>query len=412
MKKQPYYDVEFTIDGKDHTPNVQSVRIINSIFAVFQTVMVEFRIDSQDVVSQEIYGQKPVKLIIRLMTDDKQEKDQYEIEIYTLYVMGSKPQKPQNERQHPLSNRVTLIGVPKQPWDYMTTPVNYLSKNTNPKSPYDVVNDMIDKYLVGVKKDIVDKNKNSYAGEQIPIPPMNFACAVDYLNERYSIFKGPLFYQCIFEENTLSMWDLGRKIDEPEVLKIYTLAHGKKEKPEIYENSGRDDKTFYTYSNVIFKTRSNVLAAGENYEHNFIMKPRDQLYNTRTVNAKKIYDTFLPKDGGGEWLIHDDLKKQNKRWYGRSFVGVDLNEALITSKMASKFLIQSEAKIRLDRNIRLKNLFKVGVPVKLQAETANYMRYHGKYLIKGTAITLTRDTSSHYKGIADVHVFRSNVLLT
>ena len=412
MNKQPYYDIEFKIDGKEFTPNLQMVKIVNSIHAVFQTVIVEFRIDAQDVVSQEIYGQKPVKLKIRLMVDDKQEKDEHEIELYTLYVLGGNSMKPQNERQHPLSNRITLIGVPKKPWDAMTMPVNYLSSNTSPKSPYDVTTDLIDKFLPNVKKDLVDKNKNSYVGEQIPIPPMNFAAAIDYLHDRYSIFKGPMFYQCLFEETTLSMWDLGKKMNDPEVIKVYTLAQGKKEKPEIYQQSGNDDKTFYTYSNIKFKTRSNVLAAGENYEHNYVMKPRDQFYNVKTIDAQKIYDNFLPKDGGGKWLIHDDMKQNNKRYHARSFPGVDTDESLITSKLSNSFLMQSEASLRLDRNIRLKNLFKVGIPMKLEAETSNYMRYHGKYLVRGSLVTLTRDASAHYKGIVDLDLFRSNVLMS
>lgn len=410
-KQRPYYDIDFTIDGKSYAMNLQSIRFVSSIYAVFQSVFIRFRIDSQDVVNQKIYGQKPVKLIIREMTEDVQDKEQHEIELYTLLVLGGNTQKPSGEQQHMLSNKVTLICVPKKPWDAMTSVVNYLAQNTSPKSPFDVAQSLIDKFLPGVKKDVSNKNANTYKGEQLPVPPMNFATAINYLDDRYSIFKGPLFYQCRFEETTMCMWDLGQKLQDPEDYTVYALAHGKKEDPDIYEKSGADDKTFYTYSNIIFQTNSGMSIGGDNYTHRYIVKPSDGLYKMVEMTAGKLVeDKLLPIDNDGSMLIHDGLKDNNVRYHARSFVGVDMNPATMTSPLASKFHIQSEANFRLDRNLRLKRLFRVGMPMWLKSEVQEYQPYSGKYLVKGSVIDITKDSSSHFNAIADISICRSNIL--
>lgn len=405
----PYYDISFKIDNKDYGLNVQSVYIIGSIFAVFQTVIIQCRIDSQDIISREIYGKKSATLSIVQMTEDIQEQDSQEIELYVLKVLGGNTQRTEQDQHHPLQDKTTFVCVPKKPWEYMTMPVNYLAQNTSQKSPYEAVNEMVDKFLSGVKKDVKDKNANKYKGEQLPIPPMNFAAAVDYLDERYGVFKGPLFYTCQFEENTFYMWDLSQRISDPEDYKIYTLATGKKEKKEIYEESGKKDDTFYTYSNIVFKTSGNQTVAGDCFEHQFMMKPRDGLYKITTVTAQDVYDKNLPKDGG-TFQFHDDLKKNNTRFHLRGFVGVDDDDSALTTDLSKRFFIQSEATVRLDRNLRLKKLFHVGVPVSVLPEALNYEKFHGKYLVKGSEIKLIRDGVSQFKAICDIHLFRSNVL--
>ncbi len=408
--QRPYYDIDLQIDKKSYALNVQSVSIISSIFGVFQTVIVRIRIDSQDVVTKKLYGQHQTSILIRELTEDIQDRENHEIDLYVLKVLGGNTQKPQDQQMHMLSNNITLICVPKKPWEYMTKAVNYLAQNTSPKSPYEVANTIVDKYLSGVKKEISDKNANKYKGEQLPVPPMNFAAAIDYLEERYGIYKGPLFYQCRFEQNTFSMWDLGQKIKDPEVYTIYTLAHGKKEAEDVYKKSGADDKTFYTYSNIKFKTRGGESVGGNRYEHRFLLKPRDKLYQIKTVNVDDIFKNHLPKDGSGKLLFNEDLKKNNVAYHARGFVGVDTDDSVITSQLSKKFFIQSEAQLRMDRNLRFKNLFKVGIPIMLTAEAQNYEEYHGKYLVKGTAVTLMKDNTANFKAIADVHLFRSNVL--
>ena len=408
--QKPFYDVDFLIDDKSYSLNLTSATIITTIFGVFQTVIIKFKIDSQDMIAKKIYGQTTVKLIIREMSEDIQDRDQHEIELYVLKIKGGNSQKPDQMPMHMLSNDVTMICIPKAPWEYMTMPVNFLAQNTSQKSPFEVATTLVDKYLSGIGKDIKDKNANKYKAEQLAIPPMNFAAAIDYLEERCGIYKGPLYYQCIFEENTFRMWDLGQAIQDPEEYTVYTLAQGKKEEDDVYKKSGADDKTFYTYTNILFKNGSGSSIGGENYEHRFLVKPKDALYEIKKFTVDQVFDKLLPKDGQGELTIHPDLKKNNISYYARGFVGVDHDDTVMTSRLAKKFFIQSEAQFRIDRNLRLKKLFHVGMPIMLTSEVTSYQQTHGKYLVKGSVVHISRNSTAQYNATADIYICRSNIL--
>ena len=403
-----YYDIDLQINGISFALNVISVHIVNSIYSVFQNVFISVKLDSQEVISSEIYGQTDLKLIIRQMTEDKQEQDTTEITLFLMKILGGNSQKPENEQTSPMSDRYVFICIPKNPWSYMTKTVCYLASNTSPKSPYDAAADLVKKFLPNVTTKMDNKNANMHVPEQIPIPPMNFAAALFYLDERYGIYRGPLFFETMFEEDTFNMWDLSQKIKDKEDYTVYVLGSGKKETDEIYKKSGTDEETFYTYSNISFKNHTSGNVGLMNFEHNHVMKPMDSLYKMNKINMNDMFDSSLPNDGG-KLVLHPDLMNDNSRYIARSFVGSDYDDSAIRASISKSQLIQTEGKFRMDRNLRLKRLLHVGVPIMLSPESATYQPIYGKYLVKSSTIKLSRHVSKNYSAIADIEIFRSNI---
>lgn len=400
----PYYEIDFEIDGKEYSINLLSVTIISSMAAVYQTVILSFGINTADVVENKIYGwNNEIKLNIRSMTEDQQVNDEFEVELVVLKTIGGLGNKSV-DNSHLMSNKITFVCLPKNPYINMTKFVNYIAENTSQESPYEAAENIINKFIPDVKKEIEDKNKNEYKGENLVVPPGKFSYAIDFLDQNYGIYKGPLFYSCNFYENTLSMWDLSEKIKAAEEYSVYILCGGQKEDESIYKDSGSEENVFYTFSNLNFKLNTGLQITKSGYNNIFIGKSADTLYDKVEVG----YDETDDQIRNGEKIEPASGFKELTK-YHRNDTLVNYDEAEIKSTLTKDFQNQVETKFSLYRNIRLKNLFRVGIPIKLIPEDSSLEVFQGNYLVKSTVIKLTRYETSQYNCLVDVNIYRNNI---
>lgn len=410
----PYYEIEFLIGDRDYTLNVQTVRILGSIWSIYHTVIIRFRMDYLDVIEQDLYGQKECKIIIRETTEDKEEQEDHEIDLVVVssYSTGMEARANDNDepREHVFHDYHMYVCVPKEPYKNMTKIVNYLAQDTDPKSPYEAVEDLINKHLDDVELDILDKNKNNHKMYQLAIPPQTLSSGIDYIDSRYGIYKGPLFYANFYDENIFCMWDLSKKIDENEEYKVHVLARNDKEgEEEVMKEVGSDEETFYTYSDLEVRNNSgnkNVVSAS--YENIYVTKPDDDLYQVERKNYDDVFNDNSPKTGSE--LFIDDAVKGAKNVWTKDVVGVPGDDMAFATANLSRYLCAgTEIFFSMNRNLRFKNLLKFGVPIDLITEVGDYSDYQGKYIVQTVYISFTRHTTAAFNAIADFSCIRSNI---
>lgn len=408
-KFQPYYDVRFTIHDIDFSLTVQNITIYSSIYAVYESLKISFFTDQQLMSKEELYGQKECKLTLTHVFEDAKQGEPFEWNLQIVDFKEKTESLVQNEKQeslHPFRTLVTMLAIPLEPFKVMNKPVNLIVPEDKPKIPFDICNDIISKFASNVKKEIKPSGKNTNIIRQTIIPPMTFTEAFDGIEKEYGIFEGPCFFQCRNDENTFSMWDLSKQIEEPELYTVYVLSEGGKTTmdEDSYKDSGTGD-VFYTTGKIDIKHNAMMKTIKESYNHVYMRKPSDKLFEVVKTTMQDIFDKTTAKDGG-KLFVGDGVKEKTN--FHR---GAGSNEMYTKSDLAKKLMDGSSINFNLTRNLNIKNCIRVGVPITVNFESTGQVEYSGKYIVKAQIFSLTQ-MNAHHIANCQIHAFRANVLTT
>lgn len=405
---KPYYMIELKIGNKDMSMGLMRVNFFVRIGQIFQVVLIKFRTNFNTYLAMKGFKNKTVKLIVTEMTEDKKPRNTYTLDLRVLRVNSDISSIGNINKEYTgISDEVGLVCVPLKGFNDLRGDMSYLSQEE--KTPFDAVKEICDKHLKSAdEKEIVDKNKNTTKARQLAIAPMKVAAAIDYINNNYGIYAGPI-HRCYIcsDTNKFQMWDLSKKIDDKPVYKIYHLSEGKKDS-DIMKETGKDDKAYYTTSNFPFRFAEQKNLAKTGYKTTFITKPTDGLYDDKKVktNPQKTYED-TPKDGGS---LDIDKNFKSEESVSTARVGLDGSDKFARTTNAEDMLDDGNAfTVSLNRNLILKPLFECGIPVEFLPEQETYAEMRGKYLVKSSKITLTRETTAFFNAIADVTLMRQNI---
>ena len=409
-KFQPYYDVRFFFNNIDFSLTTQSITIYSGINAVYESIRISFLLDQQKITKEEMYGQKECKLIITFVTEDAKQGDSIEFDLQIIdfkQILKTMEQNSEQEDLHPMGTVVSIIAIPKLPMNYMSTHVNLVVPEDKSTTPFNIVNNIINHFIPNVKKDIKPSGKNATNVRQCLIPPLPFTAAIDGLDREFSIYEGPLFFQCRNEENTLSMWDLSKQIEEPVLYTVGVLSDDGKGNinSTMFKKAGADS-IFYTKSQMNFGYAGQLKVLKEGYNQIYFKKPVDKLFEVVKTNMDDIFKNNTAKDGG-KLHLSDYVKERFKIHNG---INSNESDANIKSQLARKLMDSTTIDFRMDRNLDMKTLIRVGVPIELIFENTRLIDHSGKYIVKGQTFTLTQ-SGIHYTALSHVHAFRANTLM-
>jgi hypothetical protein len=402
------YHILFTFGDIDLSMHVDKIDIINSMDTVYPIVIIQFRDDSQQITEEQLYGQQDCKLSIMMTTEDREILETTELDLLVIkpYVSyGAKADEPEN--QHPRSDYIKLICIPKKPFETMATTVNFLFPYDQPTLPIDAVEAIVKKFAPDAELDIKKQNHNPDKMYQLIVPPMSFTRSIAYIDYYYSIFKGALFYYCSWN-NKFNIWDLSDQINQTEVYTVYFLSEGKKDNEIYKEISENPDTTFYTYTpfKSNYKGNQRKMIDGDTFIG--ISKPSDSLFHITTNTSKQVFDENAPHDGG-EFLAHDELKKR-VTVANTLYTGVEYSDNIVRTRMASKIAKMADFSFQMDRNLMIQNIMEVGIPIMLIPESMKYSAHAGKYIVSESHLRLDRTKQAHFSGLIDIKVVRANVV--
>lgn len=415
---RPYYTIMCTIGDTDISPYLQRIFISNSILLPYQNVIIQYTFDPSIVISERLDGEKDIHLSIVLTTEDTTFKKSIELDLLNakmIYPMNNES----GGEQHPESSVFTLTCVIKDPFTFMNTAINTLFDRTKKLTPVEMVEQTISKFVPEMKTKILKDNQNEDFIRQFVVPPMTFTNFVRFLDghddqliEQFGngvgIYNGPMFFQCIYDENTFCMWDLGKIINSAPEYVVYQLALGADDS-KIMSVAGTDDKHFYSRSKVTTKDSSNQNIMKNASETNYILKPMDTLYKKQTFKSEDVFSEQSASTTGSSLVMNKTIQKSRINYKSLGESGNEDSTAVFTSRLSRSFSNMSEIQFNLDRNLAIEKLTRVGIPILFEPQIVEYMPYQGTYITDMSVISFNKADTDTWVCNATIRAFRGNL---
>ena len=406
------FKVEFETDGDPNealTSHFSTIRIINSMRSIWPIFELWFLVDNQIFIEKNIYGKSSIKCKI-IATKDDAEQDSEAITYELLYIESNVDLPPKEEKNGMVDDmlepqrryvKVSCISLPA--YLAMTKFVNKLwEEEDDHLKPIEYVKQLANQN--GIPNDIKEDGANKDLVNQMLIPPMTFRNAVDYINQNYGIYSGPIFRYVNYSGKFL-MWDL-KKMFEQNKNNGFVKMHKSPshfDTPGLFEKINQDaantENEFVLHRNVetIHHGNANLIRYG--YDNIYIYHPSSDIAVFQKKNADDIITDY------GIWHDKSEMKfakelKSRKMYFSdmRGFESEDYtgnyNTDMLTQNMASAFQNAAEIRLTLLRNVKIPLAMKVGEVLYLQPysdhEKYSQNNYEGGYLVSDSVVVLTR----------------------
>jgi len=395
-----------------------TIRIINSTRSIWPVFQIYFVCDNQLFIEQNIYGTTDITCKIWYTGHDGELRGS-PVE-YKLIILESKidlPPKDQKtgtitsqQEQQRILIMVTCLAKPA--YEAMTQFVNKLWEDPDgltgtQKIPLDCVKEILDDN--DIKYRIFDYGKNTDTIQQMIVPPMTIRSAVDYINQNYGIFAGPVFRYANYSGQFL-LWDLSQMYshhkDCPWVKMHKSPSHF--EEYKTFEDINKlaantnDEFVIYDSTESIHHANANLIRYG--YDNIYIFHPHEDIAVFQKRNLDEIITNYGMWHKSDQMKYHPDLR--NRKMYYTDMVGFETgsgydgkyNDNILTQDMATNFQNTAAVRIQLYRNVKFHLLQKVGEVLFLEPysdhEKFKGSNYRGGYLISDSEIVFVRDNDN------------------
>ncbi len=387
------YNIELKIKDIDYSNDLRSIRLVSSINAPYQLLTLQISIDPGDLILDDVMEKEPLKLSIKLVgtnpTYDPLEHIQMELQCIK-YDYGAQT-KTKLSKELVIKDRtmVRVFTVCRAPFKTMTSMVNnvFLGKTTR---------QILEKLVSQTNTELIydTDGENIEPIDQVVIPPTTLYNTIRYLEENFGLFDGPSNLGFCQYDNKLYIQNLRAKMNKAQAITINHLVLDSKNTNKIIEESV-DGVSFYSYGNLINDYSGNAKLATVAKNVNYILKPKDRLYRISKKDTLEVC-----KDYGlnyQEPVYKYDSNLDNREVYNIEYSGYDVDnrnfDSFINTRIARQVSSFSTVRLALERNLRIKNLLRVGEPVKLNCGSEDYGPLRGKYILKSSDIYFKRDAA-------------------
>lgn len=399
---------EVCVDGafnQQLTDMLGKVIIKNSIKNVYGTFQLVFWIDNQVFITNNLYGQKDLKLKINYTNfeDDTKTDDCIEVDLIILEVnLPLTPKAYDNITNHKDNQQriMVLTCIPKQAFQIMSCAVNRLWDSEI--TPFDAVKQLCKDSGAANDCNIEELGKNNSCLEQLIIPPMSFNKALDEINNRYGIFRNEMFKYVRFD-GKFEMWDIVEHFKtningEVYIHKIPTYAPSVLiDTPHEYAQGYFNHFVTYDTVETLNLTNDSVIKNGN--QQTYIFHPEYDIAHYVNVDfsgavtdhglihkSRDIKMNTLMKQ---RLVVDDSLIGLTKKPHGN-----EIEENPINRRLSKQLLSLNKLKFTLMRQLKVRELLKVGHVLYFKPyaehETFRGSNYEGAYLILDSEIILSR----------------------
>jgi hypothetical protein len=398
------YEFEVRIADRDLTPDLYKVSILTSVDLPYQTFVLEFFLDKNDLILEKIYGQQEIQLTAKLFgTAPNIVTDQ--IVFSLMYLAGDLPLTPQNTIQTDTDvNRspIQITAVSRKAFTTMATYVNDVFENTTVDS---VVSSLVSKAKGTLKQDSVGRNAEIL--DQVLVPPTTLYQAIKYLNRTFGVFNGWLAFWCS-HDNNVYLKNLTSKMRSSYLFTIYQFASNV-DNTQIIQ--ALDDNVYYTIYDVNTKYSGNTKFAVYAPTMKHIVKPKDKLSQTIQLDLESFCETYgLISQKNKIFFDKTALSTTNRQRVYKDHTGYENNQSFINANMAEEIGDLTEIKIRLEQNLKLKNLMNVGEAITFISKIDDYQELTGAYILRATQLNFTK--GKDWESSADLRLIRTNRIIS
>jgi len=397
------YDIQVTINDLDYSREVFNVKIVTSLVLPYQNVKFTVYLDPGDITVEKIYGQTPVKMMIRLLTQDGNERESIIFDLMIINVSHQIPvrsDKLDSNKQKEIIP-VTFTCICRNPFKSMTSVVNKVFVGTTVR---EILNGIAGETGVSLQLDSQDLNTTEI--EQAVIPPMTLNNAIGYISKNIGVYNGVMGFTCLYN-NILYIKNLSKSIKNDQIATIYHLTPDIDNKEIINDSLQKDKSIFYTFDSIKTHYIGNAIIGKTARKTIYILKPKDRLYDTEEKDIVTVGMEHGLISGGSKMFFDEGaITSSNRVKYNTSQVGMEGDNPLLNSLIAKKLSSMTAIYFRLFQNILLEKLMKVGSAIKFKTMTKDMLSFSGNYILKSTEIIFTRETD--WMSSATIYLVRTN----
>jgi hypothetical protein len=401
------YEFELRIDDQDYSNDLVSITIRTSANTPYQNISLDLYLDASDILSEEIYGQTPIKLSVKLLGEQRWPQQTVDFDLLFLNTstdFSMQRTHEDNDQKERAPLRIETIS--RQSYQTMTTQVNGLYFG---KKPEDIVNDVLSKTTANIDYDV--NGKSTLNIDQFIIPPSTVYRTIHYLNDTYGIFNGVLGFHCSYD-NRVKVQNLSKKIVDSQALTVHQLATNT-DQSKIFEDT--DPSKFYTKVPIKAFNRGNSIFSVLSPTNRYIVKPRNQLYKTININTEEQalkYGLISENVSGTAEIFYDKeaIKTDKRITYHTNQTGYDLDNTFINSTLTESLQDMTQLQIEVQHDLPILNLMAVGEGVNFLTEITSYGALSGFYVLKASEIGWIR--SKVWESWANLHLIRTNISTT
>jgi len=398
------YEFEVKIADRDLTPDLYKLTILTSIDFPYQTFVMEFFLDPNDLILEKIYGQQEIKLSAKLMaTAPGLVNDQ--IDFSLMYLSGSIPLRIQNTMQTRTDvqrSPITITAVSRKSFTTMSTYVNDVFENT---SLNNIILQLVSQAKGELKQDVVGRNTEVL--DQVLVPPTTLYQALKYLNRTFGIFNGWLALWCS-HDNKVYLKNLTSKMKSSYLFSIYQFASNV-DNDKIIETL--EDNIYYTKYDVKTSYTGNTKFAIYAPTMKHIVKPKDKLSETIQLDLESFCQSYgLISQKNKIFFDKSAINASNRQRVYKDHTGYEANQAFINSNMAEEIGDLSEIEIKLERFLKLKNLMNVGEAVTFISKIDDYQDLTGVYILRSSQLNFIK--GKDWEASADLKLIRTNRIIS
>ena len=402
------YEFELKIGKIDLTPDLYSLTILTSVDLPYQTFLLQIFLDPKDIILDEIYGQKPLKLKSR-MYGTAPSLVMEEINFELMYLSSDMPIEitPVNSRTPANMQKdrstVTFTCVARYAYMTMSTLINSVHQG---KKLSDVIADMIDS--VGATLNYDSKGENSEVIDQVLIPPSTLYKNLRYINKTFGIYNGMAAIYCS-HDNIVNIKNLTKKMQKSDQFIIYQLPTDT-DNTEIIE-SCNDGKRFYTTENMHTKYKGNSAFAYLAPRMRYIVKPKDRLFSSIDIELESFAQEYglISKDNN---IFYDNkaLPSATRVSLHKDHTGYELTKSFINAKLSRNICAITELSVTVQQSMKILNLMNVGEAVKIDTKIEATRDFTGLYILRASQINFVKETD--WQSSANLFLMRTNRSIT
>jgi hypothetical protein len=398
------YEFKLQIGNKDYSNDLYKITIRSAINTPYQSIEFDVFLDQNELLSEKIYGQEPIKFSVILKGDIGYSQEQVDFDLMfantdTDFSMAQQIAETDQIKRTP----ITFVTISRPAFKTMTSLVNNVYFASTPET---IVKEILSNTDAQVEYDTNGKNQTVL--DQFVVPPTTVYKTIRYLDRTYGIFDGIMAAHCS-HDNVVKIQNLSKKIGTSQAFTIYSLATNA-DQSKILEMT--DPSKFYTKVPVVNLNRTNTIMGAVAPRNRYIVKPSDSLYDLIDVETETI-----AKENG---IISPNIANQTNIYYDKEAVnsekriayhtnqtGYEKNESFIKANLAKTLGDLSMLQIELRHNLPILNLMNVGEAVNFLPQVSAYEQIKGKYVLKGSEIGWVR--SKVWESWARVVLMRTNI---
>jgi hypothetical protein len=398
------YEFGLIIGNSDYSNDLVRISIRSSVATPYENILLEVFQDSTELLLKKIYGQEKIKFTVILKGETQYSDQRFDVDLMFLRVQTDyKMQRSTRTQLGDQIERKTILieTLARNAYRTMSYQVNEIYFG---KTPYDIISDLVSKTGTNAKLEYDTNGRNPLVIDQFLVPPSTLYRTIDYLDRTYGVFQGDMSSQCTFD-NTVVIQNLSKKIQSDQALTIYQLATDTNQTSILESN---DPTKFYTKEPVELVNRGNSIMSGIGDIQKFIVKPRNQLYDTITkLSASSAITNGIASKIGLNIKVYYDTDAITRTVYHTNQTGYDKDDSFAISKITKETEDISMISIGLQHNLPILNLLKTGSSVNFIPLVSDYKPLGGMYVLKTSEIGWIR--SKVWESWARLYLMRSNI---